>query len=200
MYNQNMDKKLKTNMIKQAQTHLINSPQDYLHEITHHYRTFLLAKNIIDNIDESLDIDLIEILCWWHDVKVPGLEYGDKRVAKIVSEYLGNLLPNEYKNNVLDSIENHEFGSKPNFIEGKVLQDADKLEILSAERIRIAIDAVEAGLLDKDSVLSKFNDVIQNLIPKMPEKYNFAFSKAKHFELLELVKPEFDNLSDYLSS
>lgn len=195
-----MDKKLKTDFIRQAQTHLINNPQDYLHEITHHYRTFLLARGILNNIPESSDNDLVEILCWWHDVKVPDLEYGNKRVAKIVSEYLAELLPNEYRDNVLDSIENHEFGSKPNFVEGKVLQDADKLEILSPERIRIGIDAVESGLLDKNYVLSKFNNVIENWIPKMPERYNFEYSKKKHFELLEKVKPDFENLKNYLSS
>jgi hypothetical protein len=195
-----MDKNLKIDLIKQAQNHLINNPQDYLHEITHHYRTVLLAKDITNNIEGSLDSDLLEVLCWWHDVKVPNLNYGDNRIAKVVSEYLGGLLPNEYKNNVLDSIENHEFGSKPTFMEGKVLQDADKLEILSPERIRIGIDAVEAGLLDKDSVLGKFNEVIQNWIPKMPERYNFTYSKEQHFILLEKVKPDFENLKKYLSS
>ncbi len=195
-----MDKKLKTTLIKQAQENLVNNPKDCMHEITHHYRTFLLAKEIANNITEQVDSDLLELFCWWHDVRIPDLPYGDYRVAKVVSEYLAKLLPAKYQANTLDSIENHEFGSKPSFTEGKILQDADKLEVLSEERIRIALDAVEAGLLDKHELLASFNNVVTNWLPKMPERYNFEYSKNKHFQLLARVAPEFDKLKELLTS
>lgn len=195
-----MDKKLKIELIKKAQHYLVTAPQDYLHDITHHYRTVLLAKEISANISQELDLDLLEILCWWHDVRIPDLVYGEFRVAKVVGEYLSKLVPEEYKSNVLDSIENHEFGSNPSFIEGKILQDADKLETLSVERITLGIDAVEAGFFDKEKVLGRFNEFIQTWVPKMPERYNFEYSKKKHFVLLEQVQPELNKLAEYLKS
>ena len=193
-----MNKKLKITLIKEAQRNLIENPQDSFHDITHHYRTVLLAKKIVENVGVNCDLDLLEIFCWWHDVKVPGLNYEDKRVAEVVGEYLATKLPDKYKGNASDSIKNHEFGLQPKFTEGKILQDADKLEILSPERISMAIEAFEAEIENKEKNLGKYFQVVEDWLPKMPDKYNFEYSRQKHFEMLEIAKPYFDKVKGIL--
>lgn len=42
-----MNKKLKLNLIKEAQERLIDKPQNWAHEITHHFRVLELAKRIV---------------------------------------------------------------------------------------------------------------------------------------------------------
>lgn len=194
-----MDKKLKLYLIKEAQKNLVNNPQDLMHDVTHHYRTVLLAKDISKNILESYDNDLLEVLCWWHDVKPQDLDYKDERTAKVVAGYLASLLPKEYEENVLDSIENHEFGLNPKFIEGKILQDADKLEVLSPERLKLALESVEAELINKADLYKQVTTVIEKWIPVMPDRYNFEYSKGLHYKLLDIVEPEFESLKKYLS-
>lgn len=175
-----MNKKLLLNLIKEAQVNLVNNPQNYAHEITHHYRTWLNAKEVMSRVKEPFNEDLIELLCWWHDVQIPGLNYKDKRVADVIAEYISNKVGEDVKDIVQDSIKNHEFGSSPKYIEGKILQDADKLEILSDERFRVAIDAIKAGLMSKDYFYNAAVEVYNTWLPKMPSMYNFDISREIH--------------------
>jgi HD superfamily phosphodiesterase len=181
--------KLFFQLIKEAQQNLVNNPQNYAHEITHHYRTWVNAKEISSQVNMPFNIDLLELLCWWHDVQVPGLDYKDKRVCHVVADYLAAKVPPEYSEIVLDSIKNHEFGSKPIYTEGKILQDADKLEILSDERFRIAVDAVKAGLMNKDFYNAAL-EVYNNWLPKMLDMYNFDVSRVLHESRLKELEPK----------
>ncbi len=182
-----MNKQLLLTLIKEAQTNEVNNPQNYAHEITHHYRTWLNAKEIIAAIKEPFDVDIVELICWWHDVQIIGLDYTDKRICHVIADYLAFKVSNESKEIVLDSIKNHEFGSTPNYLEGKILQDAAKLEILSDERFRIAIDAIKAGLMSKDYFYNAAVEVYKNWLPKMPSMYNFDISREIHEKRLDLL-------------
>ncbi|KKS20340.1 MAG: hypothetical protein UU77_C0029G0021 [candidate division WWE3 bacterium GW2011_GWC1_41_7] len=191
-----MDKDLLLKLIKEAQTNLVNNPQNYAHEITHHYRTWLTAKEIMPEVKESFNTDLVELLCWWHDVQVPGVDYKNKRVAHVIAEYLSNKVGEEDRNIVLDSIKNHEFGSSPKYVEGKILQDADKLEILSDERFRIAIDAIKAGLMSKEYFYKAAVEVYNEWLPKMPGMYNFDISREIHASRLKALNSK---IKQYIS-
>lgn len=175
-----MNKKLLLNLIKKAQVNLVEYPQNYAHEITHHYRTWLNAKEIMLDVYEPFNVDLVELICWWHDVKVPNLDYNNKNIAQVTAEYLAKKVSDEDKDIVYDSIKNHEFLSSPQYIEGKILQDADKLEILSAERFRKVIDAIKCGLMDKDSFYKASVNIYNEWLPKMPKMYNFDISREMH--------------------
>lgn len=179
-YNIGMNKDLLFKLIKEAQTNLVNNPQNYAHDITHHYRTWLTAKEIIPEVKGSFNLDLVELICWWHDVQIPNVDYEDKRIAHVIAEYLSDKVEEENKDIVLDSIKNHEFGSTPKYTEGKILQDADKLELLSDERFRIAIDAIKAGLMSKDYFYGKTVEIYDTWLPKMPDMYNFDVSRKIH--------------------
>lgn len=188
-----MNKKLKFELIRQAQRLLVENPQDYAHELTHHMRVWTLAGNIGTNISEAYDQDILEVICWWHDIDT---NTGDKnkRIAVNTAHYVSNLVKAKDKSNIFDSIQNHEFGSKPAFIEGKILQDADKLEILSVERLRILQEAVDLGLYDRGKFVFVIKDVTENWLPIMPERYNFEYSKVLHEEKLRVITPLLDKI------
>lgn len=181
-------------LIKESQLLLINNPQDYAHDITHHYRTWLNALKITKNIEENYDIDVLELICWWHDVQIKAENKSEKRICEITAKYLSSKFEGKNVEIILDSIKNHEFGSKPTYIEGKILQDADKLELLSPERFRIAIKAIKAGLLSKEYFLGKVVELKEGWLPKMPEMYNFEVSGQLHAKRLQEL--ELDKLID----
>lgn len=199
-----METKLKLELITQAQQHLVNNPQDPMHDITHHYRVVQIAKQLIaaEQLGDQVDSDLVEVICWWHDVKVPEIDYpADKRVVAVTAEYLSSLLPAELKEKGKDSIANHEFGSQPNFTEGKILQDADKLEILSEARVDLTVDNIKAGNLDKQKMLQTLTSIKTDWLPQMVERYHFEFSKKYHqdklpsfLKYLEVAEQEITNL------
>jgi hypothetical protein len=56
-----METKLLMNLIKEAQLNLVQNPQNYAHEITHHYRTWLTAKEIFPRVLQSPSIRT-----WWN--------------------------------------------------------------------------------------------------------------------------------------
>ncbi|MBL8014576.1 MAG: hypothetical protein JNK26_00085 [Candidatus Doudnabacteria bacterium] len=178
-----MDTSLKIKLITQAQEYLVANPQDPMHEITHHYRTVNLAKMILQSgeLSVKVDPDLVEVICWWHDVKIPGVDYPKgKKVVDVTAEYLRELVPSDLKDIVYDSIVNHEFGSTPKYTEGMVLQDADKLEILSEPRVDVVMDHVRAGLIDRNRILTTLSGVRNDWLPKMLDRYHFKTSRDYH--------------------
>ncbi len=184
-----MNKELKLKLIEEAQRLLVQNPQNILHDITHHYRTLQFARKIIKNEKLEVDQDIVEIICWWHDVEIQNKNSKDnKRVVEITAEYISKKVPKKYKEKVYDSVLNHEFKSKVNFLEGEVLQDADKLDILSISRFESALEAVEAGILDKDWLFNKVINVLETeWLPEIMKLYHFDFSKRCHRDKL----PEF---------
>lgn len=182
-----MDTKLKLELIQKAQRELVGNPQDPMHEITHHYRVVQLAKQLIvaENLLQVVDVDLVEVVCWWHDVKVSGIEYPEgQRVVETTAKHLRELVPADLGEVVFDAVVNHEFGSFPSSMVGKILQDADKLEILSPARVDLVIDYIKAGVLDSDKMLQTLQNVRDEWLPNMPTRYNFGFSKKYHTDSL----------------
>lgn len=182
-----MDPLLKIKLISQAKEYLVQNPQDPMHDLAHHQRVVNLALNIIaeERLEGTVDKDLVEVICWWHDVKVPGVEYpADVRVVEITANFLVELVPEDLKHKVHDSIINHEFGSTPQYLEGQILQDADKLEILSEPRVDTVIENVTKGVLDKPKMLETLNSIRTDWLPKMPERYHFNYSRNYHEKTL----------------
>ncbi len=178
-----MDPKLKLELIQRAQKELVSNPQDFMHEISHHCRVVMLMKELLiaEKLQDSVDLDLLEVICWWHDVKVRNIEYPeDQRVVQTTARYLASLLPEGLRDKAYDSMTNHEFGSAPNYIEGKVLQDVDKLEILSEARVDLVVDNIKAKVADRGKILQTLQSIKTEWLPKMPERYHFNFSKNYH--------------------
>lgn len=173
-----MNFQLKRKLIQEAQNLLVNAPQDLLHEITHHYRTWMLAQEIGESIHSQFNRDVLEVICWWHDVKIPDAKIPEnKRVVHVTADHLVRKLPREYTDCVKDSIINHEYGSTPKYIEGRILQDADKLDLLSTERVRIGIEAVRNNRYPRSKAREVFVMITKQWIPNFPKTLHFTRSK-----------------------
>lgn len=178
-----MNKAIKIKLRQEAQKRLVDNPQDPLHDITHHYRVWLLAQDLIkeERLEKDIDLDTLELVCWWHDVHVIEEEMSkEERIVDATSRYVLNNFPDEIKDESSLAIKNHEFGSNPKSTIGKILQDVDKLEILSEQRVNNALEALEAGSLDKKYLLNLLKSIRKDWLPKMPERYHFEFSKKFH--------------------
>jgi HD superfamily phosphodiesterase len=176
-----MDFKFKQEIIHEAQKLLIDNPRDIGHDITHIYRVVLLAKEISGHVDEDFDEDILEIVCWWHDVQLPNIKLKDDRMASFVAKHVSQYFDGEKKEIVFDSIKNHEWSMKPNFVEGKILFDADKLEVPSMLRIKPVIEAVKQGYFPKKRVKEVVTMILYEWLPQYDEKLHFDYSK-KLFE------------------
>lgn len=182
-----MNQVKKLELIIEAQNYLINNPQDALHDITHHYRVWVNAQTIIkeEHLD-NVNLDIIEIICWWHDVDNPNIpKDSNRRTAELTALYIANQFEEKESEIIFDSIKNHEFGSTPTYIEGKVLQDADKLELLSRDRVNWALENLKAGKISKDWLVTTAKGVKDNWFPKMLDKYNFQYSRQYHINQVD---------------
>lgn len=183
-----MDKQVKLKLKKDAQVRLVANPQDPVHGITHHYRTWLIANQLVkeENMSGQIDLDMLELVCWWHDVLIieDQLQEGE-RVVNATARYVQNNFPTEINTEAASAVRTHEFGTIPENLAGEILQDADKLEIISEERVNDAIEAVQAGIWDKTYALKMLESIKNNWLPQMLEKYHFEFSRKYHKERLD---------------
>jgi HD superfamily phosphohydrolase YqeK len=185
-----MDAKLKEELIKEAKIKAIENPRDnYAHDITHLERTAKLALDIANHIDCEVDKDIVEVVAWWHDIDLQvGLGEGERAKDK-TAEYLASKFEEHEKEIIYDAIYNHEFGSRPKFTEGKVLFDADKLEIVSAERVINIKNAIKKGILKAEKIRSTIKTVMEEWFPVLPNLLHFDYSKNKfNNELPQAVK------------
>jgi hypothetical protein len=178
---------LKLDLIKKAQMNLLKNPQDTMHDISHHARVVDLCNQLIvaENLT-GVDKDIVEVSAWWHDVSISKTDNEDTRreVYKTV-DYLKPLVSEINFKLIQDAIINHEFGSTPKFSEGQILQDADKLELLSITRVDSAVDGVLSGSLQKDKVLQTMKYFLDNWLPEMLNNYHFEFSREYHKEKIK---------------
>ncbi|HMO78217.1 MAG TPA: hypothetical protein PKA42_01560 [Candidatus Paceibacterota bacterium] len=195
-----MDKELTKKLISEAQKYLEEKPQDLFHDFLHHARVWKLAQQLVTNEQlDSVDTDILELICWWHDVEVPDIEHSDKiRVAARTARYLSDKVSLEYREIVFDSVKNHEFGLMPRYLEGKILQDADKLEVLSLIRANNALPMVESGRVSKDEMLSIHEMVVNKWLPIMPDLYHFDFSRKFHAKHVSAAIAKWNEIKEKL--
>ena len=142
---------------------LLENVKDPSHGLPHARGVLDLAKNI--SVFYSVDEDLLEVACWWHDTGVVG---GHKNY-EILSASLAydNLATHGFNRQlcrkVYDMIRYHRASSLPRTIEGKILMDADKLDLISVDRWRQCIDMRNTGRV-RDLA---GNSHIIKIIPKM---------------------------------
>ena len=185
-----MNKKLKLDLTIEAQKRLIENPQNWAHEITHHFRVLQNAHRIIGEENLNLNIDIVDIICMWHDVALKE-DVSEKKECVKTAKYLASFFKGDEKRIIYDSILHHEFGSNPKYIEGKVLQDADKLDILSIDRINLDIEAKEAGFNNAGISKKVVEVILKKWLPIMPERYHFSYSIKSHKKRLKTVLPVF---------
>jgi len=178
----------KADAIKKARE-IIDKTKDPIHDLEHILQVLEYSKILLKSYPAASD-DLLEIIVWWHDV---GRLYGDEGHAQKGSEmaknYFNKRISSDKMYIITNSIAAHSNreGSKPKYIEGKILKDADKLDFLTVKRWQAAFEtksywAVEIGI--------NRIPIIRNEILELPE------SKEMFDKLLSDLRKYFRTLND----
>jgi HD superfamily phosphodiesterase len=185
----------KSILIEEAKKILEQNPQDSAHDLEHAIRVWENAKTIVEKEDlQDVNMDILEIICYWHDVHNPDLDDKDdnRRIAEITAEYISEKFSEPEKPIIFNSIRNHEFGSKPRFLEGKILQDADKLEVLSRERGNKILESINGDKKEEERILKFLKSFRDDWIPKLYERFHFQYSKDFYTENIDEFKEYID--------
>ena len=147
-----MNKFLRQQLINIAKKKI--NTKDPSHDINHALRVLTLSEKIATA--ENADFDIIVPSALFHDIiSYPKNHYkrlhSSKESAEFAKRILKNIKPfSKYKiGKVYESINLCSFtkGLKPNFLEGKILQDADSLEATGAVSIMRTFSS--AGIMNK---------------------------------------------------
>lgn len=149
-----MDKELKRKLLNIAKNK-ISQLNDSSHDINHTLRVLALSEKI--GIKEKADLDVISISAIFHDVIVYPKNHHKKIFSSTESANFTRkilikekLFPKEKIEKACKAIEICSFTKavKPDFLEAKILQDADSLEAMGA--ISIMRTFSSAGQMNKD--------------------------------------------------
>lgn len=122
-------------IIKIAKNHM-KSILDPEHDINHMNDVVKYTKELLDNLDDSINKEVCIICAYWHDV---GRIYQNNGHEKISSTMLKEIMQKyNYDDKIINdcytAIENHRWDMTPENKEGLVIKDADKLAWLGRGR------------------------------------------------------------------
>jgi len=181
-------KQIYADSIAEATSHYANN-RDVLHDLAHSERVAENAKQIAAEIGYK-DLDFLELCSMWHDVartvgREPHEEEGaimarDDLLSRGASQTLANL--------AYEAIRFHKSTASPVTIEGKIIRDADKLDIFSVVRWQKCQDAGWAREYAED-----LDKTLENL-DRYPGVFTYDYAKQLYKDRL----PEFLKLSEQL--
>ncbi|HPA25747.1 MAG TPA: HD domain-containing protein [bacterium] len=130
-----MNKKIIKKSITEAKK-IMRQIDDPAHDYEHARSVFLDALKILKRSELKVDMNIIALSAWWHDVGRLYKNVGHEKIsAKMAYDNLVELSFDK-KNCLLvyNAIVNHKWSMKPKTIEGKIIYDADKLNFISIQR------------------------------------------------------------------
>ncbi len=152
---------------------------DVLHDLSHSERVAENARAIAQELNYK-DPDFLELCAFWHDVartlkKEPHEEAGaimarDDLLARGAVQELANL--------AYEAIRFHKSTANPITVEGKIIRDADKLDIFSAVRWERCIKAGWTEYYAED-----LKKTVENL-QKYPAIFTYDYTKKLYQERL----------------
>lgn len=151
------------------------------HDANHIFRVTKLAKHIASQLNEEVDLFLLEIVCLLHDVDDPKLNSHYQGIAE--KFLLENHVPNDLIILILETIKRVSYSSTKKglmqtTLEGKIAQDADRLDAIGAVGIArtFAYGGNKNHPMDEGdhSTLAHFDDKLL----KIKYLLNFDVSKA----------------------
>ncbi|MDP2860552.1 MAG: hypothetical protein Q8N98_02450 [bacterium] len=167
-----------TDLILEAQRHLVERPYDLVHDITHHARVWGWCLKIVEAEKLKVNWPVLQVAAWWHDAEGRTGELVEA-VKKSLAKHMAD---KDFTDKVIDLIEEHTFGKTQTSLEAKVLFDADKLEYVTPERFAWFFQALNDGYLN-ESAYRKYNSDWHSRIKLVPKLLNFSFTKKEFLKM-----------------
>ena len=174
-------------LISEAKLLLRKNPRDNIHGIDHHHRVFENTQTISKSLDTAIDKDVLKVSAYWHDLMVypESINLGSKGLLKQTLDYLKNLMeknnyPKDFQKNVYKAIKQHNFfTSRQSSIEGKILFDADKLDVLHEKRYRKIVENIKSKKLSQFQIKA-YTKASKIWLSNMRSRYHFEVSRQIH--------------------
>lgn len=167
------------------------------HDFSHSLRVMKIANHIAQKTSENVDLEVINVAGLTHDII-------DKKVACNVNEAIDNLTKEllnigydvKQVEHILEIIQNMSYssGKTPKSLEGKIVQDADRLEAVGA--VAIARTFAYGGKLnrllykeeDPNCSVAHFYDKLLLLKDTMNTKVGKELAVSRHNFMEEYLK------------
>lgn len=152
---------------------------DLLHDLSHIERVAENAKLIAKSVGYE-DLDFLELCAYWHDVaRTQGIEPHEEASAALAREdLLSRGSDDKLADLAYEAIRFHKSTANPQTIEGKIIRDADKLDIFSIVRWQKAQQAGWPKYCVED-----LKKAIENL-PRYPGVFTYDYTKKLYEERL----------------
>lgn len=152
--------------VNEAKKFLNKHSRDKAHDLAHHQAVWKNCQNIVSAEKPKINLQLLKVATYWHDVVLDEIKWPSKLNVEETCIYLSSLLPklrfddNEVQN-IIATVQHHEFRDTPKTNEGMVLQDADKLETVSIERWNRTLTDHRKGRMTKENITSYLRTFLQ---------------------------------------
>lgn len=145
---------------------------DVIHDWEHSVRVATNARLIADNLGYE-DKDFLTLCALWHDTARTKQSEGHEEQSAIWAEkdLLARGVDKETAEKAYDAIRFHKSSAKPTTIEGKIIRDADKLDIFNVSRWKkCAVAGWKKEYID---------DLVKTVetMGKYPNAFNYEFTK-----------------------
>lgn len=146
---------------------------DAIHDLRHSERTSENARLIASEVGYE-DPDFLEVCAYWHDAaRTKGISEGHEEAGAIMArdDLLQRGASQEEAERIYEAIRFHKSTDSPTTIEGKIIRDADKLDIYAVERWKKC--AEEGWRKDYTDDLGR---TIRNM-DRYPDVFTYDFTK-----------------------
>lgn len=155
---------------------------DIVHDIHHSERVAKYAHKVAESIDFE-DDGILELCAFWHDTaRTKGIEPHEEAGAQMArDDLLAHRASEDEASKIYEGIRFHKSTASPVTIEGKIIRDADKLDIFTLERWQ----AVNRIGWEK-----RYADDLKKTVETMdkyPDAFTYDYTKKK----FEEMKPKF---------
>ena len=179
-----MDQKTVNLLVTQAKAFLTRNPYDAGHDLAHAQAVWSTAYDIAAHLDQKVDLDALQIACYWHDVVIKDKDKLNPAGGNVAdtAAFLENRmkerqLPPGFIQTTIDAVRFHQFNDEPVNLEGQILWDADKLEAINADRWIHASQAVKQGKMS-DAELKSYAQTGAQWLKIMRNKLHFPYSQS----------------------
>jgi len=168
---------------------------DVIHDWSHSERVAANARLIADSIGYEGDKEFLELCALWHDTaRTKGVVMGHEEEGAVMArdDLMQHGLDKQIAESAYTAIRFHKSSSKPTTIEGKIIRDADKLDIFTVARWK---KCAEVGWIEE------YVDDLQKTIAaqgKYPDAFTYDYTKEQFKKKLPEFLEYYELIKDHL--